>query len=126
METRKLIKKLLATRDEINSIIQSEMVKYIEELEDDENGLYITDHAIVRYFERIKGLELDSQDTDKAIYQIVNKYGINLAKERKQILPIKLDRKILRSDKSLHTIDGIVYVVKNLAIITIYKDDRLN
>ncbi len=81
----------------------------------DDRGIYISDHAIVRYLERVKGQEFDDSLTDENKLKDCGYIG----HIRDEMLSLDEDREILRNRKSFFFKDGYGYIIKELAVVTV-------
>ncbi len=111
---RQKIKDIEAQIDALNTTKQSCIDTY---LATENNYIFISDHALVRYMERIENiLLLGSTDAEKLL-----SYPGDLGYFRKKVLPKELQKKILKDDKGWYRQGQITYIVKNLTLITIIK-----
>lgn len=84
--------------------------------------IYISDHAIVRYIERVKGDSLypfkgdnDAQTIDNYL-KYMNMYGGTL---RNEILSENEQKRIVNEEMQVYKKDGFAYIIKNLSLVTI-------
>ena len=115
MAVREDLKAAYSLRSSVDELITEYTKTYIDQLGDDERGLYITDHAMVRYLERVKGYILRG-DTDE---EKLSHYNSSLTKLRNEMLTVAEDRRILTMRKSANKIRDYIYIVKNLAVVTV-------
>ena len=94
--------------------------KYIDVYTDTVSGqlLYITDHAKVRYLERVKSISLTG-DTDK---EKLSNSGLDTYSLSKEIVSREEEEKILKGQLETWTRNDITLVIKRLAIVTVTKD----
>jgi hypothetical protein len=116
MDTRKELKELLKKREELHTDIQRLSVKYVEEYKDG-RLIYITDHAIVRYMERILGMQLEG-NTDREKIEHSNIPPENI---RKLMLSKDDETEIVLRGKNFHETDNCVLVCQTLAVVTVIK-----
>ncbi len=105
MISRSKLKDLHILKTNITDRIATIVEEYITDL-DGEPGIFITDHAIGRYKERV-GLN------EQMDYQQI----------RKEMLSIEEDRVILRKQLNFFIPNGkkYGYIIKNLSLITVVK-----
>jgi hypothetical protein len=89
--------------------------------------IYISDHAIVRYLERIQGIELPNIESD------VDKISAYLAENnipgdelRRQILPIQIQRYVLRNKIKEYHYGNMIMIFDNFTLITVYENNKRN
>jgi len=117
MIARVELKELYIARDLIDHSIQSRTHSYIAEL-NGKRGIYITDHAIVRYLERIKGHSFDNSDSD---LDKLDKAVVDYKTIRDEMLTLDEDREILQKRLNFFRRGPYGYVIKGLSIITVIK-----
>ena len=117
MESRTQLKELYQQRLDLMRNMSALTEEYIQEC-GDKPLLYITEHAIVRYLERMKGYTFDEslKDVDKLA-------TIEIPPERVREMMLTHDEQkaIVAGMKSVYTKDGAKYVIKNLSVITTIK-----
>jgi hypothetical protein len=123
ISTRPCLKTLYAKKDELHQKIQSLTEDYIKEL-DGKCGIYITEHAMVRYLERVRNFTIVKGATDiETLYLTCKTHDIHsLPMLRKEILTDSECLEILRRQKSFYQVNrGFKYtlVIKELAVVTI-------
>ena len=115
MQTRSDLKIMYRQVEELRKGIQIATGIYEKEL-DGRRGVFITDHAIRRYLERVKGFSTNDELTDEEyIHQIVVPPEVI----RDEMLTMEEDRIILRGQRSIFHRAKYRYVVKELALITV-------
>ena len=88
---------------------------YIKTLGND-RGIYISDHAIVRYLERIKHIgRLEGMTDDVYMHGI----SIPLEEIRDEMITLEEDRKILKGQKAMYVRGDIVFIIKELTVVTV-------
>jgi hypothetical protein len=112
--TRKELKELLIQKTELQKKIDSLIEEYITETQGD-NLLFITDHAIVRYMERVKGYNFKS-DNDKDKIKELSRSPESI---RKEMLSYDDQLRIIRQKGERYNKGNVVYITKNLAVITV-------
>ena len=115
MKTRDELKGMYKVVGKLRNHIQSATASYEAEL-DGRRGIYISDHAIRRYLERVKGFTLNDELTDE---EYVRQIVIPPEVIRDEMLTIEEDRKILRGQRSIFHRGEYSYIVKELTIITV-------
>ena len=120
MKIREHLKKLYREKHNIHGQIASKTSAYINALEPDEHGIYITDHAIVRYLERVCGVVFpcDLSDEDKLKW-----YKVPPETVRKEMLTLEDDRTILNKQKGFYIKYDYAYIIKELTLVTVIKFD---
>ena len=120
MQIRTDLKELYNERSKIQQQMSKLTHKYIQEC-GDKPLLYITEHAIVRYLERVKGITFDEslQESEKLRTQ-------NVAPEtiRAEMLSHKQQLDIVTHMRTMFYMNGLVYVIKGLSVVTVLKDER--
>jgi len=111
---RRALKEKYRLQEQTRREIQSLTEAYEVELHGS-RGIFVSDHAIVRYLERVKGWTFKS-DTDAERLGVYNGY---IGKVRDEMLTLEEDRKILRSQLSFYTRGKYAYVIKELSIVTV-------
>ncbi len=115
MKLRDDLKRMYRQVMELRKNIQIASGAYEKEL-DGRRGIYITDHAIRRYLERVKGFELNDELTDE---EYIRQLVVPPEVIRDEMLTIEEDRKILRGQRSLFHRGEHIYIIKELAIVTV-------
>ena len=117
MQIRTDLKNLYSQRTKIQTALLEATEKYIEEC-GDSPLLYITEHAIVRYLERVKGKTFDESlsDADKLRTQ-----GWPPEKVREQMLTKAQQLDVVKHARSRLNIGEFTYIIKNLSVITVTK-----
>ena len=96
--------------------------QYLDEYAD---YIYITDHAIIRYLERVLDLgthTLNGSEEDK-VNQYLKIAGMSGKSIRDTILTRGEQRTIMQQQISRYSKDGMIYIIKNLTLITIVPDE---
>jgi len=102
---------------DMRTSIQCTTEAYIKEL-DGRRGIYISDHAIRRYLERVKGFTLNDELSDiDYIRQVV----VPLEVIRDEMLTLVEDREILRGQKQMYKRGRYSYIIKELCIVTVLQ-----
>jgi len=114
IKLRQSLKADYRAKELLRQSIQADTEQYIESLQGG-RGLFISDHAIVRYLERVKGWTFRTE-TDKSK---LNEYCGYLGKIREEMLTLDEDREILTSQKTTFRKGNCLYVIKELAIVTV-------
>ena len=115
MQTRNDLKEKYKQVEELRKEIQSITAAYEEEL-DGRRGVFISDHAIRRYLERVKGFETNDELTDE---QYIRQLVVPPEVIRDEMLTMDEDRQILRGQRSIFHRGKYSYVVKQLTIVTV-------
>lgn len=108
---------LYDTKDNITSSINAKTALYLAMLDDSQPCLYVSDHAIVRYLERVKGIELPT--TELSDYDTLMSLNIDIESVRKEIVSIEQSREILRRQYRYFRLNGYSLIIKNLTIVTV-------
>ena len=115
---------LLRLREKLNSEIKNAREEYLVQ-HNNEPLIWVTDHSIIRYLERVKGIIVGNElKPDKQrLYEYAHKNGIDIKKLRDVILPHQIQREIVEKDMSSYYMDGFFYGIKQLALVTIFKNE---
>jgi hypothetical protein len=116
---RKELKKHLQLKDEAKYKVQSLTDIYMNELGDNDFGIYITDHAIIRYLERVKGVFVPAELNNTSDIVKLKSLNIEPAEVREEMLTIKEDRSILLKQISRYNRGQYSYIIKELAVVTV-------
>lgn len=117
MEIRQKLKVLYRERGAISNEISDYTYRYLEELNDNK-GIYITDHAIRRYLERVLNYSFSSDLSD---IECIKEVRIPPEKLREDILSLEEDRIILNKRLGFYKKGDFGYIVRELSLITIIK-----
>lgn len=115
MRSRDKLKELYQAKEELTEAINSETEEYIFDL-NGKHGIYITDHAIVRYLERVKGYTYPPHMSDESKLEVCQWTPQSI---RKEMLTLEEDRIILTKQLNFFNRGDYGYVVKNMAIVTV-------
>ena len=115
METRTELKSLYKEIGKTRQHIQSSTEKYIAEL-DGRRGIFLSDHSIRRYLERVKGFEVNDDLSDKEFF---SQLRVPPEVIRDEMLTLEEDRQILRGQRAIFHRAKYSYVIKELTIITV-------
>jgi len=117
MIARDKLKEAIIVRDNSMETVSQLTTSYINALGTN-RGIYISDHAIVRYLERVKGVTFNNSLTDAAK---LDNYWQAPEEIREEMLTLEEDRFILK--KQLHFYrrpnTNYGYIIKNLTITTV-------
>lgn len=105
--------------EEVIDLLKTKKKEYVRKyIEEETNYIYFTDHAMVRYLERVENiLLLGNTDQEK-----LHSYPGDLTAIRKEILPAERQKHILWNDIDNYRISDKVYlVIKGLAVVTVIK-----
>ena len=108
-EYRQELKTLYRQIEEVRNDIRELTGKYIGTL-GGKRGIYITDHAINRYLERIKGMSSEDIESFSG-YETL----------RQEMLTHAEDRCILDKQLAFFKRGSYGYIIKNLAVLTVIK-----
>ena len=115
---RDKLKELLKQKKELVEKIVEATRDYVRST--DSNLLYITDHAIARYLERVLKMNFPEDLSDE---EKIYAGGIPPEQIRKEILSKEDELKILYGDLKYYNKGNIKLIADNLAILTVlYKD----
>lgn len=111
-----LRKQLLASQAETNRI----KTQY---LNTHTNYIFITDHAIIRYLERVEDVGTYALKGSEAqrVTQYIKLSGSSGTHLRNKILSQQEQHEIVLNDIHDYHKDGHIYVIRNLALVTITK-----
>ena len=115
MTIRDKLKYLYKHIDDIKSDISTITTDYINDLGGDK-GIYISDHAIVRYLERIENYSFNKGFTDS---EKLNSYPGYIKDIRDIMLTLEEDRKILLNQKPFFNRGKYSYIIKELTVVTV-------
>ena len=120
MDTRNQLKDAFNTRERLDAQIERLTDEYLEEFEG-EHVVWITDHAIVRYIERILGMTVPESELGEKdrVAKWFSKQGVCPETFRNGILTLDEQQEIIRKRKSSYVKSGFRYLIKNLALISI-------
>ena len=114
---RDKLRTLLSSRESINRDIRRTIPKYLNTIPTNSMALYITDHAIARYLERVILHPRCEGQTDE---DYIFSYHIAPQAVREQIITPKDSRYIVKNDITLYRINSIYSVIiRNLNIVTV-------
>ena len=115
MSVREELRQLHIDREENMKNIQKLTHAYLKE---EGPYIYISDHAIVRYMERVKGFQFIGQTDQEKIEELT----MPPERIRKQILSTEEQKEILSKNIKFYKKGDFKYVINNLTLITIIKD----
>lgn len=115
---RKQLKNLHEEKARLTEHITKVSKDYVASL-GDTKGIFISDHSILRYLERVKGYKIPngSSDTDK-----LNRLDVDLAAIRLEMLTLEEDRLIISKQLYYYKKANHTYIIKNLSIVTVLLD----
>jgi len=117
MDVRFELKTLLKERELLHNKIQKLSAKYVEEYDD--RLIFVTDHAIVRYMERVLEMELVGEtDQDK-----IKNSNIPPQNIRKLMLTYEDEKEIVLKGKNFHETEQCVLICQGLAVVTVIRKD---
>jgi len=118
---RKKLLSFLRTKERI----QGHITQLKEEYLDACNGplIYVSDHAIVRYLERVEKIKLQGTTDTNKIFKYLREGAIDAKELRTKILTKPEMRHIVSNEISRYEKQGYIYIIKNLGLITIYKKE---
>ncbi len=122
MQERKKLLSFMRTKHNLQGHITMLKDEYLDAC--DGAPVYISDHAIVRYLERVKELRLHGTTDSNKVYTYLRRTGRNPKELREEILSEKEQRHIVSNEVIMYDRQGFIYVVKNLALITIYPKEK--
>ena len=110
---RAAIKALEDAQDSIKGLRHEHIQRYVEETSG--QLLYITDHAKVRYLERVENLRLEGNtDQEKLLSAGANTIGLS-----RRIISRKEEEKALLSGVERFRKNGHILLIKRLAVVTV-------
>jgi len=101
-------------KEQYNKLIE----KYIQKTS---KLIFLTDHSIVRYLERVKGLTLSGKADIRKVQQYLRKYQVDANELRAEMLNKEEMLHILKNNIVLYPKGDFTYVFENLTLITILK-----
>jgi len=110
------LKGLYAARENIDQDIQKFTDLYIEAL-DGKRGIFISDHAIVRWLERIRKIDLIGETDTERLYNLKR----DIKELRERMLTLEEDRTILKGRKRFFLKDNYTMVIRGLTVVTILE-----
>ena len=110
---RKQIAETYSQIEALKSLRESQLKDYISTTS---NYIYISDHALVRYLERVENILLLG-NTDKEKLQSFPNHQVY----RQDIFSKDEQKTILKQDKGYFVRNGYTYILRNLTLITIIK-----
>ena len=116
MKLRKELKEMYELREHIDKKIQGATDAYIKEL-DGKRGIYISDHAIVRWLERIRKIDMIGESDQERLGNLQR----NIGELRERMLTLAEDRKILLGRKRFFFKDNYTMIIKGLTVVTIME-----
>jgi len=120
MQSRKELKELYLQKYLLESQIATATEEYLSQL-GEARGIFLTDHAIKRYLERVEGHSFDPKLSDTECLKV---FGEAPEVVRERILTIAEDREILLKGKSIYHKKNLTFIIKNLAVVScIVKGD---
>ena len=124
-DTRCVLKALLNDRYEINKQIDVAKREYLEEFKG-KPVVWISDHAIVRYIERVLGHEIPESELGEKDAVVKYLYRNNLCGEefRNSILDLKDQNFIIKSGIAMFRKDGMKYIFRDFVLVTILHDKK--
>ena len=116
-ELRDQIKEKMRLRDKLNEELQVLMNEYVKT---PGPYIYISEHAIVRFMERVKGFEFKAkEDTDK-----IKELPYPPEKIRAEIMSVDEQREAAIKRVRFWKKNGFVYVINALTLITVYRENK--
>ena len=113
---RKQIAETYSQIEALKSLRESQLKDYIST---SSNYIYISDHALVRYIERVENILLLG-NTDREKLQSFPTHR----EYRTDVLTKEEQKTILEQDKGYFVKNGYTYILRNLTLITIIKPKR--
>ena len=122
MKERQKLLSYLRTRQLLQEQITKLKEEYLEAC--DTEPIYITDHSMVRYLERIKGLFLGSGSDLEKIKRYIRHSDYTFKQLRDEILTEREMRHIVANEVKRYEKGDCIYIIKNLSLVTIYKKEE--
>lgn len=125
MDSRIQLRRLIHERKVLNNKIECAKKIYLDEY-DGQSVLFISDHAIIRYIERVLGDKLThSHLGDKdTIAKYVRSKGMSGQEFRESILTVDEQRLIIKSNITFFKKNDWVYVIRDYTLTTIIHRDK--
>ena len=119
MKERKQLIEYLFAKESLQSRIKTAKQRYITACQDTPL-IYISDHATVRYMERVQHIQFtEGEDGDK-LHQYTRENNINIRKLRSEILSNPEMRHIVENEIKRYTKQGFTYIIDKLSLITVH------
>lgn len=125
MDSRRQLRELIHERKVLNNKIECVKKVYLDEYEG-QSVLFISDHAIIRYIERVIGDELSHShlgDKDTIAKYVYGK-GMTGYEFRNQILTVEEQRLIIKSNITFFKKGEWVYIIRDYTLTTIIHRDK--
>ena len=121
MTSRDRLLHLMKIQDKLTKEIDDAKQAYLVQYEGDAL-IWITDHALIRYLERVKGYVIgDELDPDKMrLHKFARHEGLDIADVRKEMLSLDEQRKAIQDDSDVIIKGEFAYSIHNLALVTVY------
>ena len=124
-EVRQLLKNQYHIGDEARKQVVLITKDYLEALGDD-RGIFISDHSIIRYIDRVLNLDVSmatSDNTTHNLYDICTHHNLVIEDLRDEMLSIRDDRTIIKNHLSLFRFTRgdkkYGFIVKELCVVTV-------
>jgi len=122
--SRMKLKSLLTCREVLDAEIRATTAAYLEEYSG-QNIIWISDHAIIRYIERVKKHVVPEGISDKdRVVKYLDEHRLNGEKFREGILTQDEQILIARNDVRCFHKDGFRYVIKGLALVSVVPNKK--
>ena len=116
-ELRKRIKEKMELRDKLNEELQKDMYEYAQT---PGPYIYVTEHAIIRYMERVKGFKFKSDnDIDK-----IKELPYPPERIRTEMMSLGEQREAVIKRTRFWRKNGFIYVINALTLVTVLEDKK--
>ncbi len=111
----------LFAKESLQLRISTAKEKYIKACQDTPM-IYVSDHAMVRYLERVLGVTLgDQEDEGDKLHTYLRKQNLSVHALRKEMLSIAEMKHIVSNEISRYTKGDYIYIINKLAMVTVYN-----
>ena len=120
MNIRQTLIDTLAKRDSLSKKITTLQQQYLNEYTD---YIYITDHAIIRYLERVMGIGTHTFEgsENERVTQYLKIANMSGQQVRDKILSHGEQRTIVQQGIKRYRKDDMIYVIANLSLVTVLQ-----
>ncbi len=120
MTEREQLLQYLYAKESLQLRIKTAKEKYIDSFHG-KPLIFISDHATVRYLERIKHQQLGEQDDEgDKLHTYLRKHNIDARELRDDILSAKEMKHIVSNEIKRYTKGNFTYIIDKLTLVTIH------
>jgi len=119
-KSRERLRAMLRARKDINAEIQCIKKEYLKEYEGVQ-VVWISDHAIVRYIERVLGEKVPESHLGEkdSVVKYLTRNGLDGLEFRNQILSVEEQHEIMQKDITFYVKGGWTYVLRDYTLVSI-------